>query len=154
MLQSVYSILIGERLPKGRILQVEENPDYIEKVRFLLEHAGYPILEEYNRKKVLDPSQQELPDLILMNLSLPVVDWWTAAHKLKADPKMTSIPLLGFTDHPLPRDRSQVFDPGFDGIDSKPINIQSYSVNIVQALRVKKRSKKVDLSDGNLCAQP
>lgn len=56
-------------------------------VRFLLERAGYQVLESHNGQMGLDLARQELPDLVLMDLSLPGVDGWTAARELKADPK-------------------------------------------------------------------
>ncbi|MBE3117626.1 MAG: response regulator [Candidatus Atribacteria bacterium] len=66
---------------------VEDNTGNCEMVRFLFERAGYQVLESHNGQMGLDLARQELPDLVLMDLSLPGVDGWTAARELKADPK-------------------------------------------------------------------
>ena len=129
-------------MPKSRVLLVEDNADNFELVRFLLERAGYQVLEAYDGQKGLDIARQELPDLILMDLSLPGVDGWTAARELKADPKTAPIPLLALTAHTLPGDRNRALESGFNGYISKPINLQSFADEIAQALQAEKTSKK------------
>ena len=120
-----------------RVLLVEDNTDNFELVRFLLERAGYKVLEAHDGQKGMDIARQELPDLILMDLSLPGVDGWTAAHELKADPKTASIPLLALTAHTLPGDRSRALKSGFNGFISKPIDVQNFNEDIAQALQPK-----------------
>ena len=124
-------------MPQSRILLVEDNTDNLDLVRFLLERAGYQVLQANDGQMGMDLARQELPDLILMDLSLPVVDGWTAARELKADPKTAFIPLLALTAHTLPGDRNRALESGFNGYISKPINIQSFADDIAQALRVK-----------------
>ena len=118
-------------MAQSRVLLVEDNPDNFELVRFLLERADYQVLEAHNGQMGLDLARRESPDLILMDLSLPGVDGWTAARELKADPKTASIPLLAITAHTLPGDRNRAFESGFNGYISKPINIQSFADCIV-----------------------
>ena len=77
----------------GRVLLVEDNADNFELVRFLLERAGYEVLAAENGRQCLDVAGRELPDVILMDLSLPEVDGWTAAKRLRADPMTAAIPL-------------------------------------------------------------
>ena len=129
-------------MSQSRILIVEDNNDNLELVRFLLERAEYKVLEAHDGQMGLDLARQELPDLILMDLSLPGVDGWTAARELKADPKTASIPLLALTAHTLPGDRNRALESGFDGYISKPINLQSFVMDVAQALQVKKTTKK------------
>jgi len=129
-------------MAQSRVLLVEDNSDNFELVRFLLERAGYQVLEAHNGQMALDLARRELPDLILMDLSLPGVDGWTAARELKADPKTASIPLLAITAHTLPGDRNRALESGFNGYISKPINIQGFAEDIAQALQAKKTSKK------------
>jgi two-component system cell cycle response regulator DivK len=124
-------------MPQNRILVVEDNTDNLELVRFLLERSGYQVLEAHDGRMGMDIARQELPDLILMDLSLPGVDGWTAARELKADPNTASIPLLALTAHTLPGDRNRALESGFDGYISKPINIQSFGNDISQAIRPK-----------------
>ena len=121
----------------SRVLLVEDNMDNFHLVRFLLESAGYQVLEAHNGQAGMDLARKELPDLILMDLSLPGVDGWTAARELKADPKTAYIPLLALTAHTLPGDRGRAFDSGCDGYISKPINLQSFTLDIAKALKTK-----------------
>ena len=129
-------------MAQSRVLLVEDNPDNFELVRFLLERADYQVLEAHNGQMGLDLARRESPDLILMDLSLPGVDGWTAARELKADPKTASIPLLAITAHTLPGDRNRAFESGFNGYISKPINIQNFAEDIAQGLQAQKTSQK------------
>ena len=122
----------------SRVLLVEDNPDNFELVRFLLVQAGYEVLEARNGRQGLNTARQEIPDLILMDLSLPEVDGWTAAAQLKADPATAAIPLLALTAHTLPGDRQHALEVGFNGFVSKPINIAKFPAIIDFALKNKK----------------
>jgi CheY-like chemotaxis protein len=122
----------------SRVLLVEDNPDNFELVRFLLVQAGYEVLEARNGRQGLNIARQEIPDLILMDLSLPEIDGWTAAAELKADPATAAIPLLALTAHTLPGDRQHALEVGFNGFVSKPINIAKFPSTIDFALKNKK----------------
>jgi two-component system cell cycle response regulator DivK len=117
-----------------RILLVEDNEDNSQLVRFLLERAGYQVLDARTGQQGLDMARQEKPDLILMDLSLPEMDGWTAARELKADPQTAGIPTFALTAHTLPGDRKRALDSGFDGYLSKPINVQTFAESITDYL--------------------
>jgi two-component system, cell cycle response regulator DivK len=123
-------------MPQSRILLVEDNNDNLELVRFLLVRAGYQVLEANDGQMGMNIARKELPDLILMDLSLPGVDGWTAARELKADPKTASIPLIALTAHTLPGDRNKALESGFDGYISKPIDLHNFAEDIARALRL------------------
>jgi two-component system, cell cycle response regulator DivK len=118
----------------ARILLVEDNTDNFELVRFLLEREGYQILGAQNGTQGLEAARREKPDLILMDLSLPEMDGWTAAGELKSGPDTASIPLLALTAHTLPGDRKKALGSGFDGYISKPINVAVLIETVRQAL--------------------
>jgi CheY-like chemotaxis protein len=122
----------------SRILVVEDNQDNRDLVRFLLENAGYQVLVASTGSQGLEIAGRELPDLILMDLTLPVMDGWTAARQLKTDPKTMHIPLLALTAHTLPGDRQRALEAGFNGYISKPINISKFNDAISYALQRKK----------------
>lgn len=124
-----------------RILVVEDNEDNLQLVRFLLERGGYQVLCAYNGREGLALARQHLPDLILMDLSLPEVDGWQAAEQLKADPATASIPLWALTAHTLPGDRQKALSTGFDGYFSKPIDVANFIVNIAKALLTIKKDE-------------
>jgi two-component system cell cycle response regulator DivK len=125
-----------------RVLLVEDNPDNFELVRYLLEQAGHQVLAANTGRKGMDVARKELPDLILMDLSLPEIDGWKAASQLKADPKTANIPLLALTAHTLPGDRQRALEAGFDGFISKPIDIRTFPEKISQALKNKQNGKQ------------
>jgi CheY-like chemotaxis protein len=118
-----------------RVLLVEDNLDNFELVRFLLERSNYQVLGAHNGQKALEIARQELPDLIVMDLSIPEVDGWTAGRELKADPRTASIPLLALTAHTLPGDRKRTMESGFDGFISKPIDISTFPERIKNAIQ-------------------
>jgi two-component system cell cycle response regulator DivK len=125
-------------MAQRRVLLVEDNKDNFELVRFLLERDGYQVLEARNGQEALGIAHQELPDMILMDLSLPQVDGWIAARELKGDLETTTIPLVALTAHTLPDDRKRALESGFNGFISKPIDITSFTEKITRAFQTGK----------------
>ncbi|MGB8213885.1 MAG: response regulator [Anaerolineales bacterium] len=125
-------------MAKSRVLLVEDNEDNFELVRFLLERTDCEVLAGHNGQEALNMAQQELPDLILMDLSLPGMDGWTAARELKANYNTSHIPLLALTAHTLPGDRKRAMESGFDGYISKPIDVAHFGETITKTLQSKK----------------
>jgi two-component system cell cycle response regulator DivK len=121
-------------MPKAKILVAEDNTDNYELVRFLLDRAGYEVLRAANGIQALQIAQQELPDLILLDLALPVLDGWSAAGRLKADPVTQPIPLIALTAYTLPGDRQRALDAGCDGYIGKPMNVRAFVAEIEQYL--------------------
>jgi len=121
-------------MANNRVLLVEDNEDNFELVRFLLERAGFVVLAGHDGQEALDVARKELPDLILMDLSLPGIDGWTAARELKNDPKTSHIPLMALTAHTLPGDRKRAMESGFDGYISKPIDVVNFGDTISKIL--------------------
>ncbi len=113
-------------MAQQRVLIVEDNVDNYELVRFLLARAGYEVLAASNGMEGVETARRELPDLILMDLSMPELDGWDAARKLKADERTRKIPVLALTAHTLPGDRKRAIEAGCDGYISKPINVASF----------------------------
>jgi two-component system cell cycle response regulator DivK len=113
------------RMSGRRILLVEDDLDNLEMVRFVLEGAGYQILIGRTGVEAVKLAREERPDLILMDLSLPEKDGWTAAAEIKADPALRAIPLIALTAHTLPGDRKRALEAGFDVYISKPIDLPS-----------------------------
>ncbi len=120
-------------MTSNRVLVVEDNEDNLQLVRFLLERTGYIVLAARNGREGLEVARQELPNLILMDLSLPEMDGWEAAKELKSDSRTACIPLLALTAHTLPGDRKRAFSLGFDGYISKPIDVGRFSEYIAKA---------------------
>src|SRR5258706_3035033 len=126
-------------MPKVRILIVEDNEDNQELMRFLLERAGYDVMSVENGLLGVEAAHREKPDIILMDLSLPELDGWSAARQIKADPDLRNIPMISVTDHTLPGDRRKALDAGFDSYISKPINIHMFDITVGKVLERKQK---------------
>jgi CheY-like chemotaxis protein len=110
-------------MSKGHILVVEDNIDNYELVRFILERTGYDCFLAMNGRDGVAAARLQKPDLILMDLTMPEMDGWRAAKKLKSDEITKSIPLYALTAHTLPSERKRALEAGCDGYVSKPIHM-------------------------------
>ena len=103
------------------VLLVEDNEDnriiYATALRF----AGYNVLEAITGTEGVYQTRTHLPDLVLMDISVPELDGWEATSILKADPSTKHIPIIAVTAHALPGDRERSFQVGCDGYLAKPI---------------------------------
>ena len=86
-----------------------------------LRRRGYEVIMAFDGLEAITLTQSEAPDLILMDLSLPLMDGWEATRRLKAAPQTQSIPILALTAHAMEGDRDKAIAAGFDDYDSKPI---------------------------------
>jgi len=130
-------------MSKGRILVVEDNMDNYELVRFVLERAGYDVFLAMNGRDGVAAARLQKPDLILMDLTMPEMDGWVAAEKLKDDELTKSIPLYALSAHTLPIDRKRALEAGCDGYISKPIHMAGFLDVVERALGRKKEKKKI-----------
>ena len=106
-----------------RILYVEDNDDnvYMLKLRFEL-LDGFEVLVAEDGEAGCAKAIAENPDLILMDLDLPVVDGWEATRRLKADPVSSGIPIIALTAHAMSGSREKALAAGCDDFDTKPID--------------------------------
>ena len=102
------------------ILLVEDNEDNRRIYVTILAHAGYRVLEAVDGEAALSVARAELPDMILMDVSIPKIDGWEATRRLKADPATSGIPIVALTAHALASDREKAMDVGCDGYIPKP----------------------------------
>jgi two-component system, cell cycle response regulator DivK len=132
-------------MSKGSILVVEDNMDNYELVRFVLERAGYDVFLAINGRDGCTAARLQKPDLILMDLTMPEMDGWLAAEKLKADEITKSIPLYALSAHTLPIDRKRALEAGCDGYVSKPIHIETF-LDVIEGafgkIKAKKKARK------------
>ncbi len=127
---------------KANILIVEDNIDNYELVRFLLQRSGHDAVWARSGREAIDMLKTERPDLILMDLSLPEIDGWTATERIKSDPETKHIPIIALTAHALPGDRKRALDVGCDGYLSKPMNIELFNETVQETLANAKAKRK------------
>ncbi|KXK12342.1 MAG: response regulator receiver protein [Chloroflexi bacterium OLB14] len=107
----------------GRVLIVEDNMDTYELVRFILEKNGYEVFLAVNGRDGVNAATKQKPDLIVMDLSMPEMDGWTATRLIKQNKDTSSIPLIALTAHVLPGDRQRAVEAGCDEYITKPMDL-------------------------------
>ncbi len=106
--------------PGKLILLVEDNEDNRIVYSTILKHFGYQVIEAFNGEEGIAKARSSQPDLILMDISIPVIDGWEATQVLKHDPKTKHIPIIALTAHALASDREKAMEVGCDGYLAKP----------------------------------
>jgi CheY-like chemotaxis protein len=104
-----------------KILLVEDNEMNRDMLSRRLERKGYTVVLAVDGAAGIAQAGSEAPDLILMDMSLPVVDGWTATRRLKEDPATASIPVIALTAHAMADDRDRALGAGCDDFDTKPV---------------------------------
>ena len=105
-----------------KILYVEDNDDNVYVLRNRLTRAGYTVLIAVDGEDGVAMATAEKPDLILMDLSLPVLDGWEATRRLKAAEETRAIPVIALTAHAMSGDREKALEAGCEDFDTKPVD--------------------------------
>ena len=104
-----------------KILLVEDNDLNRDMLSRRLIKRGFTVLSAVNGKEGIDKAVNEKPDLILMDLSLPIINGWDATREIKANKETSNIPIIALTAHAMAEDRKKALDAGCDEYDTKPI---------------------------------
>ena len=123
-----------------KILIVEDNEDNRELVIKVLRNKGYEMVEAADGEEALEKAVAEKPDLILLDISLPKLDGYEVAKRLKAMEEFLDIPIVAFTAHAMKGDREKVIVAGFEGYISKPVNIRELPDQVKSFIRGKRES--------------
>ena len=108
-----------------RILYVEDNDDNVYMLKMRLELLGeFEVLAAEDGEKGCEIALRERPDIILMDLEMPVIDGWEAARRLKGDPQTHDIPVIALSAHALAGEREKAIAAGCDEFDTKPIEFE------------------------------
>ena len=105
----------------ARILYVEDNDDNVYLLRNRLRRRGFDVVVARDGASGVEMARSERPDLVLMDLGLPVLDGWEATRLLRADPATCGIPIIALSAHAMPGDRAEALDAGCDDYDVKPV---------------------------------
>ena len=105
-----------------KILLVEDNEMNMDMLSRRLSRKGFEIITATDGAQGVAMAQSERPDLILMDMSLPVIDGWEATRRIKADPETQVIPVIALTAHAMAGDREKALEAGCDDYDSKPVD--------------------------------
>ena len=115
-----------------RILLVEDNPENRDMLSRRLIRRGYQMSFAMDGAEAVRLTQEERPELVLMDLSLPVMDGWEATRRLKSDAATQSIPIIALTAHAMVGDRERAIAAGADDYDTKPVDLERLLEKIVR----------------------
>jgi len=107
----------------AKILLVEDNEMNRDMLSRRLERKGYSVSIALDGAEGLEKARKETPDLILMDMSLPVMDGWEATRQLKADETTRHIPVIALTAHAMSSDEQKAHEAGCDDFDTKPVEL-------------------------------
>ena len=120
-----------------KLLLVEDNEMNRDTLSRRLQRKGFQVVMAVDGEDGIKKARSEAPDLILMDMSLPVVDGWEATRRLKASPDTNTIPVLALTAHAISGDRERAIDAGCDDYDTKPVELSRLLVKIQALLETK-----------------
>jgi CheY-like chemotaxis protein len=124
------------------VLIAEDNPVNRELLRELLEMRGYAVIETSNGQEALEQLQKMQPDILLLDLNMPVLDGFGAIERIRKDPGFSGLPVLAVTAYAMRGDREKILSAGFDGYLSKPID-PIFLQQELQRLLMKETHKQV-----------
>ena len=106
------------------VLLIEDNELNRDMLRRRLERKEFIVSCAEDGQSGIDMAKNEMPDIILLDLSLPVIDGWNVARQLKADTNTKDIPIIALTAHAMKGDREKALDAGCDDYDTKPVDLE------------------------------
>ncbi len=107
----------------AKILLIEDNEMNRDMLSRRLQRKGYQVVTAADGQQGVMLTHREKPDLILMDMSLPVLDGWEATQQIKSDPETKAIPVIALTAHAMMGDREKAFAVGCDDYDIKPVDL-------------------------------
>jgi CheY-like chemotaxis protein len=105
-----------------KVLLVEDNEMNRDMLSRRLERKGFDVVFALDGQAAVEMADSEQPDLILMDMSLPVMDGWEATRRIKANDKLTNIPIIALTAHAMSGDREKALQAGCEEYDTKPVD--------------------------------
>lgn len=107
------------------VLIAEDNAINRELLREILEARGCTVLEACDGQEALAMIEQSHPDMVLMDVGMPILDGFAAVHKIRQNPRRASLRVVACTAYAMQGDREKILSSGFDGYLSKPVNAQA-----------------------------
>ena len=121
----------------AKVLLVEDNEMNRDMLSRRLIKRGYAVVMAIDGQQGIDMAVSETPDIILLDMSLPVVDGWEAAKQIKANPASSGAPLIALTAHAMAADRERAMSAGCDDFDTKPVELPRLLAKMETLLKAK-----------------
>lgn len=116
-------------------LIAEDNPVNRELLRELLEMRGYAVIEASDGEETITQMGNSIPDILLLDLNMPVLDGFGTIKRIREDPRFSSLPVLAVTAYAMRGDKEKILTSGFDGYLSKPINAAELEAELSRLLK-------------------
>lgn len=126
-------------MSNGKILLVEDNEMNRDMLSRRLRRKGFEVLLATDGAEGVSLARSGMPDVILMDMSLPTMDGWTAAKALKSEARTQGIPIIALTAHAMHGDRDKALDAGCDEYETKPVNLARLLRKIETLTRMERR---------------
>lgn len=123
-----------------RILLIEDNSQNRYLATFLLESRGHEVLQAESGPEGILMSGKCQPDLILLDIQLPVMDGYAVAQALRSDPALDAVPIVAVTSYAMVGDRERVLASGCDGYIEKPINPETFAADIERHFLIRRET--------------
>jgi two-component system, cell cycle response regulator DivK len=107
----------------AKVLLVEDNEMNRDMLSRRLTRRGFEVVFAVNGNQGVDLARSEKPDIILMDMSLPIMDGWEATRRVKSDDATRNVPVIGLTAHAMSGDREKAIEAGCDDYDTKPVEL-------------------------------
>jgi two-component system cell cycle response regulator DivK len=127
-------------MTNGCVLVIEDNRDNLILMTDVLEALNYRVLQARDGQSGVELAVTAKPDLILMDLTIPIMDGWTAVGKIKSNPETNGIPVVALSGHARAEDRERALAAGCDDYLSKPVDLSSLMVILTKLLTQEKKS--------------
>lgn len=121
----------------AKILLVEDSEQIWDFLSRRLERRGHTVVLAHDGEQGVNTAKASLPDIVLLDMNLPVMDGWTAARAIKADPQTQGLPIIALTAHAMAGDREKTLQAGCDDYHPKPIDFPKLLEQIDQLLKAK-----------------
>jgi CheY-like chemotaxis protein len=121
-----------------KVLIAEDNAVNRELLRELLEARDYTVLEACDGQEALNTIDEARPELLLLDIGMPVLDGFAVIRKIRENPRLARLPVVAVTAYAMQGDRERILKSGFDGYLSKPVNASSLTQELERVLHIQK----------------
>jgi two-component system, cell cycle response regulator DivK len=119
---------------KAKILIIEDNEQNMYLMTFILECKGYDVLQARDGREGIEAAQKTAPDLILLDIQIPVMDGYAVARELRRCAALSRVPIVAVTSYAMVGDRERTIEAGCNGYIEKPINPDTFAAEIIRFL--------------------
>lgn len=123
----------------GKILVIEDNEQNLYLIRYILENCGHEVSSAMDGKEGIELAATLLPDLILLDIQLPVMDGYDVARALRQNPALADTPIIAVTSYAMPGDKEKAMEAGCTGYIEKPIDPDNFDKQVEEYLSVNKK---------------